>query len=290
MQTIQLLKNLRNTTTDLNDWQNKLSTGQKISKPSDDPVGISYLMRYNSELNRSNEYLENAQTGSGILNTMDSILQQADDLMKRAHVLALQAQNETMTAEERKTIASEVKQLKEQLVLIGNSTYNGRYLFNGQKTDQPPYTIDNAANDPTDPGVFQLNVSPLVKVPVSITGEQIFGAAGSPDNAFKVLDNLIDHLENNQTDLLGGDVDGILKVSDNFSVQRAEIGARANRFTLMENRIQDDIANLQKLRADTADVDYADAITQYKLKQNVYQAALATGAQIMQVSLVDYLK
>jgi len=68
------------------------------------------------------------------------------------------------------------------------------------------------------------------------------------------------------------------------------VGARTNRFMLMEDRINGDIVNLQTLRADVADVDYADAITQLQLKQNVYQAALATGAQIMQVSLVDYMK
>jgi len=290
MQYTQLLTNLRNTQTGIYDWQNKLATGQKISKPSDDAVGIAYQMRYDTELSRSNRYLSNAQTGEGILNTVDSLLGQADDLLKRAHTLALQAANDTMTDEERKTIAAEVKQLKEQMVLIGNSTYNGRYLFNGQKTDQPPYTSANAANESTDPGVFMLNVSSQVQVPVSITGEKIFGAAGSDDNVFKVLDDLISHLENGQQELLGGDVQKILNASDNFSVQRAEVGARTNRFMLMQDRITGDIANLKSLRADVADVDYAEAITQLQLKQNVFQAALATGAQIMQVSLVDYLK
>jgi len=290
MQYTQLLTNLRNTQTGIYDWQNKLATGQKISKPSDDAVGIAYVMRYDTELNRSEQYLTNAQTGSDILNTMDSIMQQADDLLKRAHTLTLQAMNDTITAEERKTIAAEIKQLREQMVLIGNSTYNGRYLFNGQKTDQPPYTSANAANESTDSGVFYLNVSPLVQVPVSITGEQIFGKAGSSGNVFKIFDDLINHLETNNTSALGDDVNNILAASDNFSVQRAEIGARANRFELMENRINDNIANLKTLRSDVADVDYADAITQLQLKQNVYQAALATGAQIMRVSLVDFMK
>jgi len=58
----------------------------------------------------------------------------------------------------------------------------------------------------------------------------------------------------------------------------------------MESRIESNIVNLQSLRSNVADVDYADAITQLQLKQNVFQAALATGAQIMRVSLVDYIK
>lgn len=290
MKYTQLLTNLRNTQTSIYDWQNKLATGQRISKPSDDPVGVSYVMRYDTELNRSDQYLTNAQTGSGILNTMDSIMQQADDILKRAHTLTLQAKNETISPDARQAIAAEIKQLREQMVLIGNSTYNGRYLFNGQKTDQAPYTSANAANDETDSGVFQLNVSPLVQVPVSISGEQVFGEAGSDSNVFKVFDDLINHLETNDTTALGDDVDKILAASDNFSVQRAEIGARTNRFTLMESRIESNIVNLQTLRSNVADVDYADAITKLQLKQNVFQASLATGAQIMSVSLIDYLK
>lgn len=290
MQYTQLLQNLRNVNTDIADWQNKMATGQRISKPSDDPVGIGYLMRYNSELNRSDEYLENARTGIGILDTMDAVLQQADDVLKRAHVLALQAKNDTVTNEIRLTISAEIKQLKEQLVLIGNSTFNGRYLFNGQMTDQPPYTTANAANQTTDPGVFQLNVSPSVTVPVSITGEVVFGRAGSPDNAFHVLDNLIASLDNGQPELIDADIANILAASDRLSISRAEIGARQNRFALMENRILDNAAQLQELRSETADVDFAEAITQMKLKQNILQAALATGAQILQRTLVDFMR
>ncbi|THF80808.1 flagellar hook-associated protein FlgL [Cohnella fermenti] len=290
MQYTSLLSNLRSTTTDIYDWQNKLSSGQKINKPSDDPVGISYVMRYDTELSRSDRYLTNAQTGSGILNTMDSVMQQADDLLKRTHTLTLQAQNDTMTDEERKTIAAEIKQIREQMVLLGNSTYNGRYLFNGQKTDQKPYSNENAANETTDSGVYQLNVSSLVQVPVSISGEKIFGEAGSDSNVFKVLDDLIGHLENGESESLGDDVTKILSASDNFSLQRAEIGARTNRFTLMEDRISDNIVNLKSLRSETTDVDYAEAITSLKLKQNVYQAALSTGSQIMSVSLIDFMR
>lgn len=290
MQNVQLLKNLRNTNAGIIDWQNKLSTGQRIQKPSDDPVGVGYQMRYDTELNRSEEFLENARTGLGWLRTMDSLMQQASDVLKRARVLTQQASTGTVPEDARRQIAAEIRQLKEQMIAIGNSDYGGRYLFNGQKTDQMPYSLTNAANDPTDKGVYFLNVSPSVTVPVSITGEQIFGEAGSPDNVFQVLDDIATHLEDNDQDAILDDLARIDRSADRIAIAWAEIGARTNRFELVENRILDEQIGLKQLRSEVADVDMSEAIIELKLKENVLQAALSTGARIMQVSLVDFIR
>ncbi|WP_068778961.1 flagellar hook-associated protein FlgL [Paenibacillus sp. GM2] len=289
MQNLQLLKNLRNINTSMTEGQQQLATGQKISKPSDNPVGVTYQMRYDTDLARSDVFLSNANTGYEILSTMDSLLQQSSDVLKRARTLALQASNGTYDDQQRKTIAAEIRQLKEQMVTIGNSTYNGKYLFNGQKTDQAPYTVDGAANDQTDPGQFYLNVSPAVKVPVSITGEAVFGQAGT-DNAFKVLDDLADALDSNNISGISASLDKIDATADKLAVSWAEIGARMNRFELMQNRITNEQVNLQAQRADVADVDFASGIMDLKMKENVLQAALSTGARIMQTSLIDFMR
>lgn len=290
MQNTQLLQNLRNNNRGIIDWQNKLATGQRIHRPGDDPVGIGYLMRYNSELNRTNEFLENARTGLGYLKTMDELMQQSSDVLKRARVLVQQAANGTIPEDSRKQIASEISQLKEQLVMIGNSTFAGRYLFNGQKTDHPPYSMTAPHLDNTDPGLIYLNVSPNVSVPVSITGEEIFGAAGAPDNVFQVFDDIISHLNNNQPNDLLDDLAKIDAASDRINNNWAEIGARTNRFELVESRIEDQIISLKALRSETGDVDMAEALIELQQKENVLQASLAIGARIMQVSLIDFLR
>ncbi len=289
MQSMQLLKNLNNINTGMTKGQNQLASGQKINKPSDDPIGVGYQMRYDTDLARSDQFMQNAQTGNDILKTMDSTLSQANDVMRRARTLALQAANGSYAAEQRKAVAAEIKQLKEQMVEIGNSQYNGRYLFNGQKTDVPPYNSVSAANDQTDQGVFSLHVSAAVAVPVSITGETIFGAAGS-DNAFKVLDDLANALDTNQAAGISASLAKIDAVSDKISISWAEIGARMNRFDLMQNRITDNQVNLKEQRSQVADVDFATAITDLKSKENVLQAALSTGARLMQTSLLDFMR
>ncbi|URN96092.1 MAG: flagellar hook-associated protein FlgL [Candidatus Pristimantibacillus lignocellulolyticus] len=295
MQNTQLLRNLGHNNANIMDWQNKLATGEKISKPSDDPVGIGYQMRYTTELSRNEQYLANANTGVGWLSQTDSVLQQANSILQRLNTLVNQAANGTVTPEVREQIGLEVSQLREQMVTIGNSTYDGRYIFNGQKTDQAPYTSANAASDTTDSGVYYLNVSSSVAVEVSLPGETVFGKAGgnASENIFQMFDDIIGHLNGgqpiDQTALSASlnDIDGAI---GQISLSLAEVGARMNRFELIQSRIGDEKVSLSTLKQGVADVDMADAIIQLQLQQNVLQASLSVGAKVMQMSLLDYIR
>lgn len=289
MQNTQLLRNIRNNNSDILDWQNKLSTGQKISKPSDDPVGIGYQMRYTTELARNEQYLANAKTGYGWLSQTDSVLQQAHDILQRLNTITNQAANGTITPDVREQIKLEVLQLREQMITVGNSTYDGRHIFNGQKTDVKPYSAD-AANDNTDMGIYYLNVSPSVTVEVSIPGEKVFGEAGAADNIFKLFDDIAQHLENDDQTALSGSLGNIESAVERISLSLADVGARMNRFELIENRIGDEKVSLTTLKSSVADVDMADAIIQLQLQQNVLQASLSVGARVMQTSLLDYIR
>ena len=290
MQNTQLLKNLRNTNMGISDWQNKLATGQKIHRPGDDPVGIGYQLRYTTELARNEDYLANAKTGYGWLSQTDSVLQQAQSVLQRLNTLTNQAANGTITPEVREHIRLEVLQLREQMVTVGNSTYDGRYIFNGQKTDTQPYSSADAANDVTDMGVYYLNVSSSVSVAVSVSGEQVFGKAGAADNIFKLFDDIAQHLRDDDQTALSGSLDNISAAIEQISLNLAETGARMNRFELIENRIGDENLSLTKLRSSVADVDMADAIIQLQLKQNVLQASLSVGARISQMSMIDFIR
>jgi len=296
MQNTQLLRNLRNNNSNILDWQNKLSTGQKISKPSDDPVGIGYQMRYTTDLARNEQYLSNAKTGYGWLSQTDSVLQQAQSVLQRLNTITNQAANGTITPDVREQIRLEVLQQREQMVSIGNSTYDGRHIFNGQKTDVKPYDPASASEDHTDMGVYYLNVSPSVQVAVSLPGEQVFGQPYDPvkgtgqDNIFKLFDDIAQQLADNDQTALSGSLSNIGSTIDRISLNLAEVGARMNRFELIENRIADEKVSLTTLKSSVADVDMADAIIQLQLQQNVLQASLSVGARVMQTSLLDYIR
>jgi len=290
MVNIRLVSDINNSFAKMSQLSQQLSTGEKIHRPGDDPVGIGYLMRYETELNRSDEFLENANTGIGWLNTMDTMMKQATEVLQRAKVITQQASTGSMSADARLAVAAEIKQLREQMVMIANSEYNGRYLFNGQKTDIAPYTSATAAGDKTDRGLYQLSVSPTEVIPVTITGEDIFGKANAAENVFKVLDDTYQHLiDNSQPDILN-DMDKIGKQLDMIMYSWSEIGARTNRFELVVNRIKDHQINTKTQRAELNNVDMSKVIIDLKQQESVHQAALSTGARMLQVSLIDFIR
>ncbi len=291
----QMLRNLSNNLGRMDKLQNDYSSGTKIHAPSDDPVGIGFSLRYRSELAANEQYQKNVDSALSWLEYSDKLMGQINSVMDRARDLAVQGANGSMTDIAMESIAKEVSQLYEQLVQIGNSKFNGKYVFNGQMTDQPPYTIANAPLEQTDSGeiIFQIGIGE--NVPVNLTGEQVFGSAGTavvpnPTNMFQILQDLSSALNSNDHNQVNNIIDTIDSRVDSLLQLRAEIGARINRVELVDNRLKEIAVNLQGLISKTEDTDMAETITNLKTQENVYQASLSAGARIIQPSLVNFLK
>ena len=291
----QLLRNLNHNYSTMHNLQNKLGTGRDINKPSDDPVGLSFAMRYRSELSANEQYQENVDSALSWLDHTDSMLNQANNVLHRIRVLTVQGANGSNPDLATDAIKDEIGELYDHLVNVGNSQFNGKYVFNGQITDVPPFTAENAMNESTDDGEILFEIGVGVKIAVNVPGDRVFGGLnpdGTPqaDNIFKVTQEIMTALENNDSaevsDLLG-DLDSRM---NKFLEIRAEVGAKLNRIELSSSRLEDIGINLQTMQSKTEDADIPALITNLKTSKNVYQASLSVGAKIISASLVDFLR
>ncbi|AEI38753.1 flagellar hook-associated protein FlgL [Paenibacillus mucilaginosus] len=286
----QLLRNINSNLNRINTHQNELSTGRRINKPSDDPVGMTFSLRYRSELSANDQYESNVTTAISWLEYTDTTLDQANTVIQRARELAVQGANGTNPQQALDAIKTEIDQLYQQMVTIGNSEFNGKHVFNGQITDQAPYTAANAATTSVDTGAIQFDIGAGVRVKANITGDEVFGQASSNTNVFKVLQDLSTALgagnQNGINDALGR----LDQANDLFLQGRADVGARMNRIELAQSRLQDINVNLQTLQSRTEDADISEVITNLKTDENVYQASLSVGSKIISSSLVDFLR
>jgi flagellar hook-associated protein 3 FlgL len=291
----QLLRNVNNNLDRMNNNQNILSTGKKINRPADDPVGITYALRYRSELSINEQYQKNIDSAKSFVDHTDTVLSQLTDVIHRAAELTTQGINGTNPQSAMDAIAKEMGELYNQAVTIGNDKFNGKSIFNGQFTDKSPYTTAGAPQEKTDNQKISYQFAAGVTIPINVTGEDVFGSADdpkapTPDNLFTVLKGLQTAFESgNQQD--AKDLMGQLSIRmDKVLDVRAEVGARANRIDLMDSRIKDLNQNITELDAKTEDADVAETITKLKQDENVYQASLSVGAKIIQPSLLDYLR
>ncbi|ULO07949.1 flagellar hook-associated protein FlgL [Paenibacillus sp. 19GGS1-52] len=299
MMNSQLLLNLNRNARTMNHTQVQLATGRKLNTPSDDPVGITYSLRYRAELSANEQYQDNVDGAVSWLEFNDTVLTQTGSVMQRLRELTVQGANGSNPQTALNSINEEVKQLKEQLVDIGNSQFNGKYIFNGQQYDVKPFDFSTGINGvldtsgaalvTTDDGLVNYSVGESVQLPINNTGNEVFGGTDA-DNIFKVIDRISTALTTGDTAGLSSELANIDTRSNKMLTVQANIGAKTNRIQLMQNRLSDLGVNLTDLQSKTEDADYAELVMNSKVQENVYNASLSVGAKIIQTSLVDFIR
>src|SRR5690606_29562112 len=121
-------------------YMNQLSTGKKITKPSDDPVVAIKGMGYRTEVLKIEQFKRKTNEMHNWFDNSDAALDKATQALQRVRELAVQASNDTYDDHERESIAQEVEQLKEHVIELANTKVNDKYIFNGVHTDTPLIT------------------------------------------------------------------------------------------------------------------------------------------------------
>lgn len=287
-----LMTNLNSNLQRMHRYQEQLNTQRKINRPSDDPVGIHYSLRYRSELRANAQYQKNRDQALAWLEATESLMYAVNDIMHRAKDLAIQGANDTNPDSARESIAMEIEELLDELISIANEKFQGRYVFNGEKTNEQPYDPDNLEGSTIDDGKIILQIAPGVEMAINVTGDEVFGdvADEDGDDLFRIMSDLVDALRSGETDDIDDVIARLDQRRDAFLETIASVGARSKRIELTTERLENDKYNFTNLLSRTEDVNLPDAITQLKMAENVYIASLSVGARIIQPSLVDFLR
>ncbi len=130
---------LQRQTTALIKTQEQVSTGKKINRPSDDPIGQAQVLRFEKSLETVDQHLRNINQLESFLSTSESALQTVQNQLVRVRELAVQMANATNSAADRANVAKEVQQIFDQMISVGNATLAGHSLFAGNKTTTIPF-------------------------------------------------------------------------------------------------------------------------------------------------------
>lgn len=275
-----MLSNLSNSYNRLAKLQDQISTQKKFTKPSDDPVAAMMGMGYRTDLTQIQQYTRNIGEVTNWVDSTDSALNDAVSALQRIRELTVSASNATQGEDERKAIAEEVKQLKEQLITIGDTQIGDKYIFNGNNTNVRP--SENGFSS----GQINVEVFKGIKIQVNTEGSSLFGdmlASGGD------IDQLISALESNDG-TVGNFLSNLDSNINEFLSARSLIGAKQNRVAMMEDRLSQQEVFAQKILSDNEDVEVEKVITEFTTQESVHQAALSIGSKIIQTSLVDFLR
>jgi len=286
-----MLRNLSRSMGTMDKLQEQLSSGKKISRPSDDPVVATRGLLYRSALNENEQYQRNADEAQSWLEVTDNSLDEAGSILQRVRELVISSGNDALAKDSLSAMAKEIRQIKDHLGNIANQTIGSRYIFAGTDTSTAPYNATTQTFTNTNSQEFQLELSEGVLLPININPQEVFnykGPTGTGNPIFQVLENIALDLE------AGNDASGQLgeldDQMDNLLAQRATLGARMNRIELVQGRLDNQELSVTTLMASNEDADIAAVITNLKTQENVHNAALGAGARIIQPSLLDFLR
>ena len=269
--------------------QNILSSGKRINKPSDDPIGMGKVLDYRKTICAIDQYDRNIAHGESWLDLTDSTLNAVGDSLIRAKELALSQANATANADTMKAVAEEVKNIYDHLLQLANTKLGNSYIFAGHKTDAPPFSRDddyNATDDGTEDEI-NIIVGENVEIGINANGEELFS---SEVNIFDVLKNLKDGLETNDSAAISDQLEPFDDALNQILKVRARVGTKLNRLEATENHWADFKLNITQMLSDTEDADIIKAVSDLASQESAYQASLSASARIIQPSLIDFLR
>jgi flagellin len=258
-------RNLNETQTSVSRSMEKLSSGLRINRASDDAAGLAISEGLKSQVSGSAVAARNAQDGISVIQTAEGSLNEVHSILQRVRDLAVQAGNDSNNAESRKAISTEVAELGKELTRIGTSTnFNGIDLLStaASATDLT-FQISAGSTAEND----QIAVK---RFDVQGIGATISGLASGTVTGFDTAATALTTI---------AAVDDEIK---SVSTARAELGASQNRFESVIKNLQVSKENLSAANSRIRDTDMAEEMVKFTKANIMAQAGTAMLAQANQ--------
>jgi len=321
------LKNLDRSANKMNYLNEKVSSGRKFFKASEDTVSAIKAYKLRREYKNTEMYDTNISSVDSFLTVAESNLTDINNSLQRVYTSYLQGVNGTMTAEDREIIATEMDTLQDSVLAALNAKFEDRYVFGGTSKNEIPFTVDNSGNllfkginvnDSAQLSKLQDLSNETMNIDLglgmtfnngSINEDTVFdmsmagikfmgfgtddgNATGIPNNIYSLIGKIKEELR--KTDFSYDDTSKYIKAFDKQKSQVivaiTDIGSKANYLEFLKSRNEDYQYNLNEKISNVEYVDSAEAIMDFKMQEYSYNSALAMGNKILQNSFIDFMK
>ncbi|MCX6975620.1 MAG: flagellin [Verrucomicrobia bacterium] len=285
----------------------QLSTGQRISAPSDDAPAMQRILNLRTEKKQNQQYYRNATDGLEISKVTFSSLDQIKDLVVRSSELAAGVSGAT-SEQEYKAKASEINQLIEQGINVANTKLRGNYLFAGNSNSTMPFVEARTGGQITSVTYSGSNSESKIHVGEGESASIVVGSSADENKAIAdTLKSLIALRDAMQATSSATKAQGVMslrsnnttsntlpkpldKIEDTILSALSRAGTIQYRLETVQKDLELRYESSEKLISTDADVDFAEATVRLNRSQMAYQAAIQSGAKIQNNSLLDYLR
>ena len=282
MMTTTVKRNLFRQAERLANKQEIMSSGKKINRPSDDPLGYGKILDYRKTLSSLDQYDRNIQNAKNRIEFLETTLEGVDELIVDAKNWAVnQSGSETM---DREAAITSVQNLRDQLVQLGNAKMGNVYVFAGFQSLTPPF--DASGTYSGDDGYYSVMTADSMEMQVEADGSRVFQGA---EDVFDALDQLLVGLQTDDATLIRGQIDRFDQAKGQVEVVRAESAAKYEQLELVEQQTAKLKLTFEEMMDSTEKANVEETIIDFNNQELAYEMSLNAAAKIIQPTLMQFL-
>jgi flagellar hook-associated protein 3 FlgL len=262
--------------------QNQVSSRKKALNFSDDPTAAADIVQLTSESAEADQYAKNVTFAQCKLQVTDGVLDNVQQMVERVRTLGQSSLGDLTTSSANST---EPSGLRDQILSAANTT--GRFIFRGSVTTTPPYVKnpDSSVSYNGNSADMSVQVTRTTTLPTQVASSDIFSG---PVNVFDVMSSLSTAIQNGDKTAIDDAVNKLGQFDDNSA--RSKVGGYLNLATDVQSQLSTaHVARASNLSQEQ-DADLPTAISEMTQSQQTLQAAMAVGARVSQLSILDFLQ
>jgi flagellar hook-associated protein 3 FlgL len=274
-------------------YEQELATGNSITNPSDNPTVMGQVLDMGTQMQALQQYSSNNAVATQVTQQSYSALNNLQSISNTATELASEGASGTTSASSYQAYSQQLTQLIQEGLNTANSQYNNSYLFGGSQTTTPPFTATYDASGNITGVTYNGTNGEGPSIP---TGENSTAAPYTDGATNQQIADFLNHLValqgalNSQSTAAVQAVQPNLQTSeDNILTAVSGVGAVQAGLEADQSLNQSTYTSLQGLVSNDTSTDVATTTVQLSQAQDAYQAALESGAKILQTSLLNYM-
>jgi flagellar hook-associated protein 3 FlgL len=269
------------------------STLKSIRDIADDPVGMTRALRYRDQISSQDQHVKNIEMSKGYLETSEQAVASITDNLIRAKELAIGMANDTNNAQSRSAAAREVREIIDEIVMLANSNYNGRFVFGGYRNQNPPLTQDG--DYVGDDGKIFVEVAPGKFSQINLTARDLFTPSLEEQqeghvNMIHSLQRLYDALVGNEKFEVQKGLSELEFHLDKVTNYQASIGGMWNSINGTATRLAKETESAKARLSTIMDADAFAVMSDFKKTETILQSTLLSSNKVLQPSLLNFLQ
>jgi flagellar hook-associated protein 3 FlgL len=273
----------------------ELSSGVRVTSLSDDPLAAGENVQLLNQIQRDDSFTQTSSLVQGQLQVADSALGGVVSQLTQAISLATSGSNGTMNSSNQQSISNQIAGIRDEVVSLANTSYQGQYIFGGSQTSTTPFAISSTTSPATatyngDNVVNYLQTPNGQKIQLNVPGDQIFTANGA-NNVLGALNQLVaDFSGGSNSSSTIADTTALSSALNFVSQQRVVVDNSLTRLTSATDAVSSEQTQLTVAQTNLMQADVAKVSTQLSLAETQQTALEDVISQLGSGSLFDKLQ